>query len=1201
MALVFSGYFNGVDAAEPSISPDQYNTNYKLGFYYDTSLDSNGNTVMRVARVALQSNLRWYPVNFYGCTQLFGYAYLSVTVGASSTKKEYGYDFNYDIYDPDGNPCSDTNPVGGPNEAALFAYDGIEYPETKPHAPTETLLAGSEDSTIAVRVFVEIRDGEIGYLYQGNKTISVTVPRNQWVVKLHPNGGVVDGSSAATVTKTKYYNQTLTIPTPTKTNAVFKGWYANAQGTGNPVSASYTQNADLELWAIWYEPYAVTYVATDSNVTNMPSPNPDAKVWNRDYTISGTKPIRSGGYVFKEWNTKSDGTGTSYAPGASYSTNAALTLYAIWYPPYGIAYNGNGGSDTASTVSNVPSMQIKSHGVALTLSSQKPTRPGYLFARWNTNSSGTGTSYNPGGTYPASNNAHQVLYAIWTPTVDSKAVTVNKSVRTGSLTSETEADEGGYAFIDFSYSFVGAASGTVSVSVGRTPEGGTRTPVPAARISGDTAKSKSVGYATLSGNVKVHDDGGGSLSLITRYKYDITVTFAGKSATGASYIEKAFFTISVLGDGVPGQTPGHGIAFGKPATMAELMDVGFDLNVDGDAAIGGEIKARTKGGVNLLKGTSMMGKSSGSWASGTFRSSGADPVYPVTLPDSPISGIKFGVFFHAGATTEGIAQDGFPMYGHIGDCITFGAWFKGTAGDVITLQPYWIGTSGSAESYRKGVTLTSSDWEYHSITSPPIKYDHEYISIGYIYSYHAPANGVYVCGMKMEYGKVATPWTPSPLEVVENDSGLSFPIGGSSHVRKVPYVANDGSMDIGQYLDFHAANSSSDYDVRLYTSGSALCTPNDIIVVSGDPDIMAQNSAIDIKTSNISGGGGCWPAVCLDTNGVWFARMCGQAFSDRRFRFTMTTRQLDTALSELASTSLYLQVNSNQRKEGGTDANFSMPSLHITGGRVNNSGDDEGIVVDHNSNNWAGVCLGNPVGKRSVFYYNRTGTAPVWRFNDGSSSHDIMHPGVSGTICLTNHTHNYAGASSAGGSANAAKTLEFTHTNEINFGPKPTSATWIHFGWRWSDDTMGNLISGYCFDRGDGNNKADIWAAKGFFSALDFRTVLYNNTAGTSGNITLSSSAANFNHMRIYWYDTGMGRNSLDIYDPNGKTFNAIAAEVNRTSGTKFWLDTQFYQINGTSMSYHSNRWGQFWCNGTDSGVSNTDAIRIIRVEGWNE
>ena len=34
--------------------------------------------------------------------------------------------------------------------------------------------------------------------------------------------------------------------------------------------------------------------------------------------------------LFVNWNTKGDGTGKSYAPGATYSTDANLTLYAIW-------------------------------------------------------------------------------------------------------------------------------------------------------------------------------------------------------------------------------------------------------------------------------------------------------------------------------------------------------------------------------------------------------------------------------------------------------------------------------------------------------------------------------------------------------------------------------------------------------------------------------------------------------------------------------------------------------------------------------------------------------------------------------------------------------------------------------------------------------------------------------------------------------
>ena len=36
------------------------------------------------------------------------------------------------------------------------------------------------------------------------------------------------------------------------------------------------------------------------------------------------------GYNFGGWNTKSDGTGTSYQPGATYSGNTSVTLYAIW-------------------------------------------------------------------------------------------------------------------------------------------------------------------------------------------------------------------------------------------------------------------------------------------------------------------------------------------------------------------------------------------------------------------------------------------------------------------------------------------------------------------------------------------------------------------------------------------------------------------------------------------------------------------------------------------------------------------------------------------------------------------------------------------------------------------------------------------------------------------------------------------------------
>lgn len=69
-----------------------------------------------------------------------------------------------------------------------------------------------------------------------------------------------------------------------------------------------------------------------------------------------------------------------------------------------VSFNANGGS-------GAPGKQTKVYGSILRLSESKPTREGYTFVKWNTNKSGTGTSYNPGSEY--GNDADVTLYAIW--------------------------------------------------------------------------------------------------------------------------------------------------------------------------------------------------------------------------------------------------------------------------------------------------------------------------------------------------------------------------------------------------------------------------------------------------------------------------------------------------------------------------------------------------------------------------------------------------------------------------------------------------------------------------------------------------------------------------------------------------------------------------------------------------------------------
>jgi len=82
------------------------------------------------------------------------------------------------------------------------------------------------------------------------------------------------------------------------------------------------------------------------------------------------------GYTFSGWNTKADGTGTSYANSANYSISTSdVTLYAKWLSnaTYNITFNANGGSGgTGPTAMNF----------GLPLTAPTVTRPGYVLTGW---------------------------------------------------------------------------------------------------------------------------------------------------------------------------------------------------------------------------------------------------------------------------------------------------------------------------------------------------------------------------------------------------------------------------------------------------------------------------------------------------------------------------------------------------------------------------------------------------------------------------------------------------------------------------------------------------------------------------------------------------------------------------------------------------------------------------------------------------
>jgi uncharacterized repeat protein (TIGR02543 family) len=113
------------------------------------------------------------------------------------------------------------------------------------------------------------------------------------------------------------------------------------------------------------------------------------------------------GYTFAGWTTNADGGGTKYAPGASWTANGTLTLYAQWTPGQAsLTYDGNGATGGKTDPQNGVTDQkvnVRQNGF---------TRDGYTFVRWDTQADCRGKAVNPGDKWTLQGSS--TLYACWT-------------------------------------------------------------------------------------------------------------------------------------------------------------------------------------------------------------------------------------------------------------------------------------------------------------------------------------------------------------------------------------------------------------------------------------------------------------------------------------------------------------------------------------------------------------------------------------------------------------------------------------------------------------------------------------------------------------------------------------------------------------------------------------------------------------------
>ncbi len=290
-----------------------------------------------------------------------------------------------------------------------------------------TVVSVPYNSYYNISSYYSKTNGQEAYIYKGSQSLynitsskevqfSTRAKANTYTVKFNGNGNT--GGSMSNQTFTVGVAQNLKSNGFSKTGYSFVGWATSSGGSavysnGQSVKdLSTTDGATVNLYAKWsVNTYTVRYDANGGSG----APGNQTKTYGYTLTLSSTKPTKgnssstryvtfdgNGGntgasnnkigfnvstsYAFSKWNTASNGSGTNYNPGGSYTSNSSVTLYAQY-------------SDTDT----VGSVKLPT-----------PSRTGYTFDGWYTAKTGgtkrgtSGDSYTP----PA---AGETLYAHWTP------------------------------------------------------------------------------------------------------------------------------------------------------------------------------------------------------------------------------------------------------------------------------------------------------------------------------------------------------------------------------------------------------------------------------------------------------------------------------------------------------------------------------------------------------------------------------------------------------------------------------------------------------------------------------------------------------------------------------------------------------------------------------------------------------------------
>jgi hypothetical protein len=211
----------------------------------------------------------------------------------------------------------DTN--GGTGTFEDITFSDSSYTDTIPNTePVRKNTQFKEWNTKADGTGTAYKPGDAISLSQNTVLYAIYVT----TLSFELNGGTWTGSAVTGIAGT------MSIPdaVPAKNKTQFKEWNTKADGTGT----AYEPNGSIDVPenTTLYAVYAIVLSFDSRGGTGAFS---DMEFANSDETktIYTEKPSMDGA-TFREWNTKTDGTGTAYGPGDSVSPYESTVLYAVY-------------------------------------------------------------------------------------------------------------------------------------------------------------------------------------------------------------------------------------------------------------------------------------------------------------------------------------------------------------------------------------------------------------------------------------------------------------------------------------------------------------------------------------------------------------------------------------------------------------------------------------------------------------------------------------------------------------------------------------------------------------------------------------------------------------------------------------------------------------------------------------------------------